>query len=140
MTEKKILFINFFLSLNISDFSLFFFCRNCNPRPLKKVIPSFPATPSQSCRLRSCQAPLFWKFGRRFNPIPPARKRGCTLCIACITFVFDTYSLENWNEENQRMKTSNWIVDYFSLTFVNFLLTWIRQRQLNYLLYRLDRS
>ena len=43
MTEKTFLFINFFLSLNVSDFSLFL-CKNCNPlekshRPLTQQPP-----------------------------------------------------------------------------------------------------
>ena len=46
------------MSLNISNFILFFFF-------LKKVIPSFPANPLS--KLRSCQAPLSKIFGRRFE-------------------------------------------------------------------------
>ena len=47
MTEKNIFVYKLFLSLNISDFSLFSFCKNCNT-PLRKVTSSFPANPSQS--------------------------------------------------------------------------------------------
>ena len=68
MTEKNIFVYTLFLSLNTSDFSLFF-CKIATP--LKKVTPSFPAT--FLSKLRSCQTPLFWKFGRRFNP-PPAER------------------------------------------------------------------
>ena len=71
MTEKNIFASKLFLSY-ISDFNLFL-CENCSPR-LKKVTPSFPATPLY--RLRCCQAPPFWKFGWRLNP-PPAEMRGC---------------------------------------------------------------
>ena len=60
---------------------VYLFCENCNP-PLKKVTPSFPATPYS--KLRSCQAPPLWKFGRRFKPPPPPQQKGgeggCTLC------------------------------------------------------------
>ena len=63
-TEKSIFVYTLLLSLNISDFSLFFFVKIATP--LKKVTPSFPAT--SLSKLRSCQAPPFWKFGRRFNP------------------------------------------------------------------------
>ena len=50
--------------------------------PLEKVSPSFPATALS--KLRSCQAPPFWKFGRRLNPPPPPfppqqNERRCTL-------------------------------------------------------------
>ena len=45
MTEKSIFAYKLFLSLNISDFSLFS-CENWNP-PWKKSPPSFPATPSK---------------------------------------------------------------------------------------------
>ena len=53
MTEKN-MFTNV-LSLNISDFSWVFFVKIATP--LKKVTPSFPATPLS--KLRSCQAPPF---------------------------------------------------------------------------------
>ena len=40
MTEKNIFAYKLFLSLNNSDFNLFFLCGNCNPpSPLKKVTP-----------------------------------------------------------------------------------------------------
>ena len=39
------------------------------PSILKNVTPSFPATPL--LKLRSSQAPLFWKLVRRFYPHPP---------------------------------------------------------------------
>ena len=45
MTEKNIFTYKLFLSLNISDFNLFFVKI---ATPLEKVTPSFPATPSKS--------------------------------------------------------------------------------------------
>ena len=72
MTEKNIFAYKLFLSLNISDFNLFL-CENCNPF-LKKKHPLFPSSPLQ--KLRSCQAPSFWKFGWRVNRPPPCRKGG----------------------------------------------------------------
>ena len=42
-TEKNIFAYKLFLSLNISDFNLFFMWKL--QTPLKKVTPSFPATP-----------------------------------------------------------------------------------------------
>ena len=59
MTEKNISVYKLFLSLNISDFSCFFFQI---ATPLEKVTLFFPATPIS--KLRSCQASPFWKFGR----------------------------------------------------------------------------
>ena len=47
----------------------------------------------------------------------------CVWKIACTTSLFDTYCLEYCNEENKRTKTSNWIVDHFSLTFVDLSFT-----------------
>ena len=47
MTEKNIFTYKLFLSLNNSDFNLFF-CENFNPPPplpLKKVTPLFPSNP-----------------------------------------------------------------------------------------------
>ena len=50
----------------------------------------------------------------------------CMWKIACITSVYDTYCLGHWNEENTgNKKTSDWIVDHFSLIFVNLLLAWM---------------
>ena len=46
--------------------------------------------------------------------------------IAHTTSVYGTYCLGHWNEENKRKsKTSNLIVDHFSLTFFNFSLVWV---------------
>ena len=55
MTEKNIFAYKLFLSLNISNFNLFFMQKL--QTFLKKVAPSFPATPLK--KLRSCQVPLF---------------------------------------------------------------------------------
>ena len=44
--------------------------------PLKKVTPSFLATPSKS--RGPVKPPSFWKFGWRLNP--HLQKGGCTLC------------------------------------------------------------
>ena len=55
MAEKNIFVYKPFLSLNISDFSLFL-CKNCNRPPLsKRSPPLFPSHPPT-------------KFGDRFNP------------------------------------------------------------------------
>ena len=54
MTEKNNFVYKLFLLFNISDFRVFFVKI---ATPLKKVIPSFPATPFS--KLSSCQAPLF---------------------------------------------------------------------------------
>ena len=52
----------------------------------------------------------------------------CTTSLMCVkktcTSVYHT-CLGHWNEENERIKTSNRIVDHFSLTFVKLLLTWM---------------
>ena len=61
-----------FLSLNISDFSFYFLCKNCNPPPItpKKATLSFPATPPKNWD-SVCQDPYFRKFGRRLNAPSP---------------------------------------------------------------------
>ena len=79
------------MSLNISDFILFYFFFVKIALPWKKLLPSFPATPSQSWG--PVQAP-FWKFGRRFNP--PQQKGGgggCTLCCSIYWFVSIAFSM-----------------------------------------------
>ena len=79
MTEKNIFVYILFLPLNISDFSLFSFRKNCNPL-LKKVTPSFPATPLSKLVLSS---PSLLKIWWEFQP-PQQKGReggGCTLCI-----------------------------------------------------------
>ena len=45
--------------------------------------------------------------------------------IACATSIHETYCLGHWNEENKITKTSNQLADDFSLTFDNFLFTWM---------------
>ena len=62
-------------------FVLFFMCK-LQP-PLKKVTPLSPSNPSLKVEVQS--RPPFWKFGWRFNPLPPAEKGagvGCTICVA----------------------------------------------------------
>ena len=65
------------MSLNISDFNFFFW--KLLPPPLKKVTPSFPATPF---KLRSCQAPpSFLKIWLEVQPpsplpTPPTEREG----------------------------------------------------------------
>ena len=79
MTEKNIFVYKLFLSLNNSNFSLFFFLFLVKLQsPLKKVTPSFPATPSQ--KLRSCQVPPPLFENLVGGSTPPAERRGCTLC------------------------------------------------------------
>ena len=72
--EKHFCFIRF-LSLNLSDFTLFFMTK-LQPTPYEKVTSSFP--PTSLSKLTSCQAPPFSKFGRGLNPspLPPSRKEG----------------------------------------------------------------
>ena len=65
--EKHFCF-EFFLSLNISDFSLFFM--KSLQSPLKKVTPLFPRKPLS--KLQSRQAPLFENLvGDSTPPTPP---------------------------------------------------------------------
>ena len=80
MTEKNIFVYISFLSLNISDFSLFF-CKTATT--LKNLTPSFQATPL--LKLRSYQAPPFWKFGRRLNLCPQQKGGGAhyDTCMVC---------------------------------------------------------
>ena len=68
MTEKNIFVYNFFLSLNISDFSGVF-CKIATP--WKRLAPLFQQPP---LKVEVLSNPPFWKFGRRFNP--PSRKAG----------------------------------------------------------------
>ena len=68
------------MSLNIPDFSLFFVEKIATPP--EKSHPLFPSNPPLQMEALS-SPPLFWKFGRRLNPLPPSRpqqKGGrCTL-------------------------------------------------------------
>ena len=75
MTDKNIFVYKLFLSWIISDFIVYFLCKNCNPL-WKKSPPPFPQ-PTR-WKLRSCEAHLFWKFGRRLKS-PSAERGGCTL-------------------------------------------------------------
>ena len=59
MTHKNIFVYKLFLSLNISDFSLFL-CKNCNaPPPLKKITLSKQSSSKNGDTVR---APLFENF------------------------------------------------------------------------------
>ena len=97
MTEKNIFAYKLFLSLNISDFHLFL-CENCNS-PLKKVTPSFSATPLY--KLRSCQALLFENLVEGQTPLqkgggvptmvlllPSSLEIVCSFYISWITFTW----------------------------------------------------
>ena len=91
--REKYFCLEIFLSLNISDFSLcFFFVVKIATPLLKQVTPSFLVTPLS--KLRPCHPPpFFWKLGRRFNPPPPGRKKGCTLCSGMCAGVCTCYHL-----------------------------------------------
>ena len=72
MTEKNIFAYKLFLPLNISDFNLFL-CENCNPSFLKKVTPSFPATP---VKVKVLSSPFFLKIWLEAHPPTPFAERG----------------------------------------------------------------
>ena len=75
MTEKNIFAHKHFLSLNISDFNLFFMWK-LQTLPQKKVTPLFPSNLPLKAQVLS--SPPFWKFGWSFKlaPPPPSRKGG----------------------------------------------------------------
>ena len=67
MTEKNIFTYKLFLSWNISDF-IFYVKIATTPEK------SYPPLSQQShlkVEVLSSPPPLFWKFGWRFNPLPP---------------------------------------------------------------------
>ena len=112
---------------------MYFLCKNCNPPP-----------PEKSHLLLSKQPPskswgpvkptLFENLVGGSPPLPPSRKGGGG---GCATFVYDTcfvyehapllFMTIDWDVRMKKMKkgTLNWIVDHFSLTFVNLSLTWM---------------
>ena len=102
MTEKKFFAYKLFLSLNISDLNLFFMWKL---NPLKS--PPLSQQPPL-LKLRSCQAPTFWKFGWKFNPPPPPAERGCTL----------------WEQFHRKQKWS-----ILLLNNTNFLILYLLWRQ-----------
>ena len=61
--------------------SVYFLCE-LQP-PLKKVTPLFPSNPSLKGEVQS--RPPFWKFGWRFNPLPPAEKGGGVGCALYVS-------------------------------------------------------
>ena len=75
MAEKNIFASKLFLLLNISDFNFFFYVKICiHLPPLKKVTPSFSATPYQS---GGPVKPPFLKILFQVQPpTPPSRKGG----------------------------------------------------------------
>ena len=87
MTEKNIFAYKLFLPLNISDFNSFFMWQ-LQP-PLKKVTPSFPATPSKSCG--PVKPPLLKIWLEAQPPSLAERGGGCTLCIKTLR------SLHSWS-------------------------------------------
>ena len=78
------------MSLIISDFSWFFFVK-LQP-PLKKVTPSFPATPL--LKLRSCQVPSLFEnlVGGSIPPTPKQKGRVHTMHIINPTLFVDVLS------------------------------------------------
>ena len=109
MTEKNIFAYKLFLSLNISDFNLFFYVKIATP--LKKGKKSPPFSPFS----QSCQAPpLFENLVGGSTP-PPCRKgEGCTLCLKQTIFIFSLFTLNIPRPS----------VDYFSVQIsdVDFLI------------------
>ena len=95
-----------------------FFSKKCN-LPWKKLLPSFPVTPPS--KLRSRQAPPFWKFGRRFTP--PQRKRGVAhyvishLTLSCLMLKNDQTYFKNWGEVSPQ--------DFYSM-FGHFSKSWMK--------------
>ena len=63
-----------FLSLNFSDFN-FFLCKNCTP-PLKKVTPSFPATPNTPLKVEVLSRPPFLNIWLEAQLPPPHAESG----------------------------------------------------------------
>ena len=88
MTEKNI-FANFLL-LNIWDFSLYFYVKTATP--LKKVTPSFPATPLLIGILSS---PLFLKNWSEAQPLSPHQQKGGvhTLQTYCLSLRYALHML-----------------------------------------------
>ena len=84
MTEKNIVDYKLFLSLNISDFRVFFY-ENCNL--LKKITTFFPNNPPLKIEVLS--NPLFWKFGRRFNP----HQKGVVHAIKTIFLLYHSWKM-----------------------------------------------
>ena len=107
ITGKNIFVYKLFLSLNISDFSLFF-CKNCNP--LKKITPSFPATPpSQSWGPVKPPPPLppqpFKNLVGRSTPsLPLSRKWGVYTMDFFTQKVFTSYPRLQLNFEDHLKK------------------------------------
>ena len=77
MTEKIVFVYKHTVSLNVSDFSVFFKWNLELPCPWKRS-PLFPCKSFLKIGVLSNPSPFFWKYGRMFNP---SRKGGCTLCM-----------------------------------------------------------
>ena len=94
MTEKNIFVYKLFLLSNISDLSLFFFCKNCN-LPLKKVTSLFSSNPPLKVEVLS--RPPFLKIWDKVHPLPPQQKGGAhydmSLSNKCYTTSFFYYPL-----------------------------------------------
>ena len=71
MTEKYVFVYKLFLSLNISDFSLFFYVKTATS--LKKIHPLFPSNPPPKIGILTCHPP-FLKIWMEAQP--PSRKEG----------------------------------------------------------------
>ena len=89
MTEKNVFAYKLFLSLNISGFSSFL-CSSC--KPPEKV--HSPVSQQSPLNMRSCQAPSFWKFVRRFNLISN-RKGGVHIMVMVLKLLEIVFSAKN---------------------------------------------
>ena len=74
ITKKNIFAYKLFLSLNISNFN--WLCNNCNP--LKKVTPSFPATPHWDWQTETWVIYLQHTQNSRIQELP---------CISLVTWI-----------------------------------------------------
>ena len=71
---------------------VYFLCKTATP--LKKVIPSFPAT---LFKYQDPAKPPFWKFGRRLNPLPRLRLKGGVSCMDSPTGFSNIYAFQFYN-------------------------------------------
>ena len=96
MTEKNIFAYKLFLSLNISDFNLFFMWK-LQP-PWKKSPPLSQQPPSKSWG--PVKPPPFRKFGWRLNPSPLQKGGGAHYAVVKFQIFFNLPTCSNYSITN----------------------------------------
>ena len=118
MREKNLFVYKLFLSLHISNFSLFL-CKGC--KPLKKGQPPlslFLSNPPPKNWAPVKSSPLFWKFGRRFNTINLIIKKWKRLQVTIWKYYILKIRDNTYKNVCKGLPDTIWFTEYYTKTYL----------------------